>query len=353
MDQKKKVIYSFLALALAALSVWAVLFGTGVSFSELLEDYKEASPGYMLLAALASLGYIFFESEAIGSILRQIDYPRSHKNTFFYSASDIYFSAITPSATGGQPAAAFFMMKDGIPGPVVTAVLLLDLALHTIAILTLGVLCLLFGGRIFWNFSLFGKLCIGLGFFCLSCLAAFFLLLLWKRIILEKIIHYGLIFLKKIHILKDTKKWKEKADRLMADYGRCADLLGGNKKLLLRTYLWNLLQRASQITVAALVYLALGTDKARTAAVWVTQTFVTIGANCAPIPGAMGISDYLMVNGFHALMSREAAAKLELLSRGISFYCCIAVSGLVVAFGCLILRHQKKKRKNINADLRV
>ena len=51
-----------------------------------------------------------------------------------YSAADIYFSAITPSATGGQPASALLMVGDGIPTAVTTVVLLLNLAMYNLSI---------------------------------------------------------------------------------------------------------------------------------------------------------------------------------------------------------------------------
>ncbi|MFR2128888.1 MAG: hypothetical protein ACLS4M_06675 [Eubacterium ventriosum] len=43
-------------------------------------------------------------------------YKRPFRKCLVYSSSDIYFSAITPSATGGQPASAYFMMKDKVWG---------------------------------------------------------------------------------------------------------------------------------------------------------------------------------------------------------------------------------------------
>ena len=62
-------------------------------------------------------------------------YKRKFRKALVYSTSDIYFSAITPSATGGQPASAYFMMNDKIPGAVTTIVLLVNLTLYTTSII--------------------------------------------------------------------------------------------------------------------------------------------------------------------------------------------------------------------------
>ena len=69
---------------------------------------------------------------------------------------------------------------------------------------------------------------------------------------------------------------------------------------------------------------------------------ITIGYNFVPVPGAMGIADYLMVDGFSGIMSRDAAFELEMLSRGLTFYICVSISGVITLIGYLIRRRVKK-----------
>ena len=73
-----------------------------------------------------------------------------------------------------------------------------------------------------------------------------------------------------------------------------------------------------------------------------TQIYVVLGSNCVPIPGGVGVTDYLMLNGYKQLMEKTQAYQLEILSRGLSFYVCIFVSMATVAIGYLVLRKQKK-----------
>ena len=79
---------------------------------------------------------------------------------------------------------------------------------------------------------------------------------------------------------------------------------------------------------------------------WATQGFAVLGSNCIPIPGAMGVSDYLMLEGFGMMMPSAEAANLELLSRGLSFYLCITVCGISVLLGYLL-----QKRRNHHAGI--
>ena len=69
-----------------------------------------------------------------------------------------------------------------------------------------------------------------------------------------------------------------------------------------------------------------------------TQIYVVMGSNCVPIPGGMGVTDYLMLKGYQQLMSREAASQLEMLSRGMSFDVCIFLSLTAVLIGYVTIK---------------
>ena len=93
----------------------------------------------------------------------------------------------------------------------------------------------------------------------------------------------------------------------------------------------------------ALVYMAMGGSIKLAPVILAIQCFVTIGYNCVPVPGGMGVADYLMVDGFSDLMSMEDALHLEVLSRSISFYFCVALSAMIVLAGYLRQRKREKE----------
>ena len=103
---KKKVLWAIITLLLSILTIYALFYNSGLSLPELLQDIKEASPMWLIPAALCMLGYIFFEGRSLVLILRTLGYPAKKRQGFLYASADIYFSSITPSATGGQPASA-------------------------------------------------------------------------------------------------------------------------------------------------------------------------------------------------------------------------------------------------------
>ena len=61
--------------------------------------------------------------------------------------------------------------------------------------------------------------------------------------------------------------------------------------------------------------------------VFSAQGYVVLGSNSVPIPGAVGAADYLFIDGFGGILKDPVS--IELLSRGISFYCCIIICGII------------------------
>ena len=341
---KRKALWSVISLLIAALTIWLVLRGSGMSRTQLMQELYGARKRWLIPAALCMLGIIFFEGEAVLSIVRHAGYPRPHRRGFVYAAADVYFSAITPSASGGQPGSAFFMAQDGIPLAVVTASLLVNLIMYNAAILTIGMFCLLTRPYIFLHFQPVCKVLIVAGIFVLTGLGILFFMLLWKQETLFRLAMRLTDLLHRMHLMHHPEKWKEKLLHTMQEYKDCVRMMAGQKKMWALAYFFNVMQRLSQFCVSTFVYLAIGGRAGELFNLWVTQCFVSLGSNCVPIPGSMGVTDYLMLDGYMNLMSHDAAYSLQVISRGMSFYICILISALTVLAAYLLRkRHNRKK----------
>ena len=185
---KKKLLWACLSLLIAGLTIWAVA-SQSRSFSpaDLWALIRSANKGWLAAALLAMFGFIFFEGMAIIRVADRLGYRRSWLNGTLYGASDVYFSAITPSATGGQPVCAWFMMRDGIPGATATVTLLITLVMYTLALLLSGIVTMLVSLPVLMAFSRLSKVMIGLGSVILLFLGLFFLMLLRKPRILHRV----------------------------------------------------------------------------------------------------------------------------------------------------------------------
>ena len=342
---KKKVFWALFTLCLSILTVYSLIHNGGLSFSELWTNIQNSSAIWLIPAALCMIGFIFFEGRSLVLILRTLGYPAKKRRGFLYAAADIFFSSITPSATGGQPASAYFMYKDGVTAIEVTVSLILNLTMYTLALVTLGLFSIIFFPGIFLEFNTASKVMILFGILIMILLTTFFIILLKHQRFIMKMGNLISSILHKLRFNNLAEKFKAKLDTALENYNECVITLSGKKKLLVKTYLLNLLQRTSQILVTVFCFYALHGNLADGLKVFAIQTYVVLGSNFIPVPGAVGISEFIMFFGYMMFFSEEAACSLAILSRGISFYTCSIISIFTVILGYIMICYRQKKTR--------
>ena len=341
---RSKFVWTVIFFAVAALSVYAVTEQSkSFSLASFVDFIENASLPWLLAALASMLGFIVFEALAILCICNAFGYKIGFGKYFCYSASDIYFSAITPSASGGQPACAYFMINDGIPGTVVTAALITNLAMYALSIIIIGAVSFIICPSSVTHFGTVPQILIYVGIAIQIGLIIFFVMLLKKPAVPKAICAWFIRMLSKIKLLRDPEKALGKLDALTEEYADYSARMVGKKAMIVKVLFFNLLQRASQIAVTMFTFLATGGDPSLASEIFSIQSCVVLGTNCIPVPGAMGVTDYFMLDAFGSIMSEQGAVDLELLSRSLSFYVCVLICGLAV----LIKYFSQRKRSAI------
>ena len=345
MSWRKKLFWSLFSVLLAGLSIWAVLSQSRKwSLGGIVESLKSADPFWLATAVLFTLLFVLLEGVALSVLLKGIGYRLPYRTNLLFSTSDIYFSAITPSATGGQPASAFFMIRDGVPAGAATVTLLVNLILYTLSLLILGVGSVLFHPELFFGLRMLSRVLIVIGVVIQVGLIVVFFLLLGKGPTVFNLLRRFVCFLHKKKLIFRLKNRLRRLDSAQAEYETCARVMKGKGRVFMQALLWNVLQRAAQLAVPMCIYLALGGRTENAGLLFASQCLVVLGYAPVPIPGAMGVADFLMVNAFSCLgfILVEDAIRLEMLSRGLSFYVCVALSGIVTLIGYTLIRKKEK-----------
>ncbi len=342
-DVKSKILWTFVFIILAVLSVVAV---TNMSKDFTIESFisyiKATNPVLICTAVLAMFGFIVFEALALLSVVKGFGYRQKFIHGLVYSASDIYVSAITPSATGGQPASAYFMCSDNIPTGVVTVSLMLNLIMYTLSIIVIGLCSIILCPTVFFKFDAFSETLIIIGSLLQLLIISGIILLLRHERILKKICRGVLSFLSKIKLIKNRQKHEDKLEKIISDYKHCAEMIRGRKAMVAKCFIFNFLQRVSTILVPVFVFLAAGGEITKAKDVFAVQNLVILGSNCIPLPGAIGVADYLMLDGYCAL-GIDNHSSMELFSRALSFYVCVLIC-LILTFVAFFVKKQHRKR---------
>ena len=344
---KKKILWAVLSAVIAALTIFAVVSQNKDFSPEAFREFLRGANPYWMAAAFVSMtGFFIFEGLAIRVLVIGLDSSRKRCRGILYGAADVYFSAITPSASGGQPASAFFMIQDGIPAAVTAVILLVNLIMYTFAILFVGAVCMIGAREVLFRFSTLSKVLIAAGYLVLAFTAVVFLLLLLRERLLHRICAWAIGLVDRMRLIRHPEKIHAKLQHLMDEYDECSQMIARKRKMLFWAFFYNLMQRVSQLTVTACVYMASGGSLGRFFEVWSTHAFMALGSNCVPIPGAMGVADYLLIDGLNGIVDPLAATNLELVSRSISFYGCVILSLVIVIIGYLSVRLEKRREKH-------
>lgn len=143
--------------------------------------------------------FSFLSCSFLKNIFSYFQIHLSFYQTLSYVCTEIYYSAITPSSTGGQPVELYYMARDNIPYRVSTLVILIDTILYKLVILFLGVLSiLLFPNLLLQNGFIFTVLLL-LGVVLDIIVILFFSFLIFSSKIPQKIVafffHFCCVFI--------------------------------------------------------------------------------------------------------------------------------------------------------------
>jgi uncharacterized protein (TIRG00374 family) len=336
-----RIIWSVISIMLAFFTIYAIMKqNRNVTFGQLVTFVSDSNITFFMISVLAAASYVWFEGLAIRTILCNSGIEKKRSECLVYSTSDVYFSAITPSATGGQPASAFFMIKDGVPAGLTTAALVLNLIMYNASLGVLGLMAVIISPGTIIQFGGISKAFILFGTIVLILLSLFFFIVLKNgKKIFDSLCGFVLLFEKK-KIIKSADKAVIKLKKMGEEYSDCSVLISGKPALLAKVFLWNFIQRASQILVPMFLFLSAGGNIRLASSVFSGQCLINIGYNYVPIPGGMGVSDYLMLDGFRNIMGTDMAYQVEMISRGITFYLCVIVCGIITLAGYLIRRRK-------------
>lgn len=341
---KNNLLWALLLAAISAITIKVVTScSKGFSWHRFEHMLEHSEPAWIFLALLCAFGFVYFEGLGLQCTCKFFGHPFSAGKGILYSAADIFFSAITPSATGGQPAALIFMMRYGTPAAISAIALLLNLVMYTVSILLISAVCFAVHPGILLRMDILPKVFIAFGIVVQIAFIALFLMCIFNDRLILGVCRWGLKVLCKLRIVKDYDEQYEKLLAMIKQYKECGVLLRKETGLLIKVFLCNLAQRLSVILVSVCVFLSVGGAAKEAFKAFTVQTFAVLGSNAVPVPGAVGVADYILLSGFGQLVHDPVS--IELLSRGISFYLTILACG-VLMLTVLIVRKIKNGGKN-------
>ena len=220
------------------------------------------------------------------------------------------------------------MMRRGVPAAVSAIALLLNLVMYTVSILIISGVCIAVDPKILLHMPPAPKLFIAFGTVVQIVFIIVFLLCIFNDSMVLAVCRWCLKLLCRLRIVKSYDEKYEKLLGIIEQYKHCGVLIKTETRLLVKVFLCNFAQRLSVICVAVCVYMGVGGVFSKAFEIFSVQALAVLGSNAVPVPGAVGVADYILLGGFGRIVSDPVS--VELLSRGISFYSTFLFCGILI-----------------------
>lgn len=325
----KTFIYNFIIFLFLILVIYFIIFRK-VNVKDILNSLKNVNLVYILLVFISTFLYILFESINVSRILNSFGYNKSIINYLKYSMIGFFFSAITPSSSGGQPMQIYYMKKDNIDISHSTLSLLVQLSNYQFSVTLIALVSLIFNFKYVKDLDAIIIFLFIIGFIINFLLFIIYSLLIFKSTFIKKITGFLIKILNKINI-KNIKKVEERINEKINIFQEGSIYIKENKLIILKTFLTCICQILINYIVPYFIYKSFGFNEN---SIWLfisIQSILFICISFIPIPGSIGASEVGFLSVYKILFPITYLNSAMLLSRGINFYLFVLITGLVVA----------------------
>lgn len=327
MSGRKQLLGTGLLLALMGITGFFLL--RDQPLSTLAGVLGQVKLGYVVAGLGLMLLFVGCEAMETRLILGRMGYRNPYRRCLGYSFVGFYVSSITPSATGGQPAQVYCMAKDGVSAAHGALNMLLIAVCYQVTLLGYALTAWLalpglrqgmgtgMGLLVLYGGAVMTVLTVGM-------LSFLFLPGLARRVAVGVLNLLGRLGLKGLR-----EKMLPRLEHQMEEYAAGAACLKRNPGLFPALLGLSTLQLTALFTVPFVVYRAFGLDAYSLPVFLGTQAVVTLAVSALPLPGAVGPAEGGFVTAFTPLFGAALATPAMLVSRGISFYAFLLISGCV------------------------
>ena len=331
MNKRKSLLGIGMILALMALTGYLLL--KDLSLNKLAGILVQVRPGWLLLGLGLMVTFVGCEAMCSRLILGRLGHKPGYRRCLGYSFVGFY-------VTGGQPAQVYYMSRDNIPAAHGALNMMLIAVCYQVTVVGYALAVVLSHFKLVANLGGGLMLLLLYGTLVNGVLTAGMLCLMFLPNAARKLTGGVLRVLVRLRLVRNETAAREKLERQLAEYRRGAECVKANPGLVPVLLGLTFLQLTALFAVPVMVYYAFGLTGSSAVSIICTQALVTLAVSNLPLPGAVGASEGGFVTAMALFFGPSLVTPAVLVSRGISFYSFLIISG-----GITLLVHLRSRRK--------
>ena len=338
---KKNQIRSILFVAaLMVITILVVL--KEYSVNEIVQVIRSVHPFYLLAGLLMMFVNVGCIALNFKLILQRLGHPASYVRCIEYSYVGNYFGAITPGASGAQPAQVYYMNKDRIHLDISAITVFLMVFTSQIVMLFYGAIMAIVRFEYVCDYKSWMKYLIIAGSAVILGLTLLLTAIMFMGKTVPFIIRHALRLGVRVKLVKKEAELRHKLDALIASYQGKAHYILKHPGLFVQVFFVTVIQWAAYYMVSYLVYLSFGHRDAGAIDLMSGQVFINIAVASIPLPGSVGISEKAFLLVFQRFYTMDELPSAMILTRVINFYLPLFISFIVyMAMHFRIIRQKR------------
>lgn len=335
----KKILNAVFVVSIFFLTTVAVF--QGEDFREVLHFLTTAEPRFVLPSILFVILFILGESVVICYLFRTLGIKTGFLRCCLYSFIGFFYSCVTPSASGGQPMQVIAMRKDKIPVASSTVVLAIVTITYKLVLVFSGFLVLLIRpeGVMRYLEPVETIMYIGLAL-NIVCICILLNLVFYPKSI-RGFAEWGLALWNRIRPSKHPEKQKARLEALLGQYTGTAEYFKTHKHVILHVILITFVQRYILFFITWFTYCAFELSGESMPVIVTLQAMISVASDMLPLPGGMGVSENLFLVIFEPIFGENLVLPGMVISRGISYYSQMLLSGIMTLAATLFISKEK------------
>jgi uncharacterized protein (TIRG00374 family) len=340
----KKYIFSILFMVVLMVVTFYIIFKDN-SVSDIMSVLFGANLWWVLAGFGAILVCRTMQSTVMIMSARCIGYKLTWGEAAQYSLVNVFYSGITPSATGGQPMQLFYLCRDkmsvsGATLVVFTVNITFQIAMVVLSLGSLAYLWKYVAATASGLFALFG---LGVAMHCglLLLLAT----VMFSKNNLRRIVSFGMKLGMKLHLIKNEEKARRNIDKYISEVKLGEALIKAHPWKFIAIFFVTVLQVCAYHMVPFFVFKAFGmTTDFSLPDIFAISAFLYVAVSFLPLPGTVGAAERGFVILYRAVFPGHVLAA-TLLTRFISFYIILLFAGLASIYVQIRKPHNIAARK--------
>lgn len=336
---------------------FAFIFGTlgvvllvginGQEMSSAVEALKEMAPEWMILCLSGFLLYMGFDAFSLCFFLRRSGNPITFRRALFVTIIGLYYSNVTPGATGGQPMQIYYLKKSSVPIGIGTSALTVKYFSFQFMLMVIGTILWLTHGEYIAEQVGPNMWILVVGYVYNAIAVCGIVLMAVSRRVVWFLMRLIIRLCTKLHVIKDPDitalRWREGLN----SFHNSIMMLRHKPMEFLFQLMLGALQLLAQMAVTFFIYHAFNLSGTSYSQITALAVMLYISASYTPLPGASGAQEGVFTLYYAQVFPDGIRFMALLLWRFFTYYISLLIGAVVtVVNGFLPSQKKTKNEKN-------